>query len=167
MCVKAGLVKGSLIAIAATALLGGGLVASGSQQSGPTGAARAATGDRLAAGGTQISEGGRVTLAVSWDGLAQRQGDRLTLTLQVAMDTHFVNLDGYDLALLAALRNDRGQTVQPASWQAPRGGHHRRGELTFTVPATFVTGARFFELVVRDVAGVRERLLRWELEVAS
>lgn len=164
---KAGFVKGGLIAIVATALIGGGLVAFGSPQNPPPGAARAATTDRLAAGGTRVSEAGRVSVAVSWDGLVQGQGEEVTVAFQVSMDTHSVNLDAYDLAKLAVLRNDRGEAVQPAKWEAPRGGHHRKGVLTFAVPATFLSGTRFLELVVRDVAGVPERVLRWELGVAS
>jgi len=162
--VRAGLVKGVLVAVAATVLLTGGRVAFGSQQGSPPPAESA---DRLAEGGTLYSEGGRVTVAVFWDGVAQAASDRVTLTFRVAMDTHFVNLDVYDLAEMAALRNHRGETVRPASWEAPRGGHHRRGVLTFDVPASFVAGTRFLELVIRDVAGVPERVLRWELGVAS
>ncbi len=165
--VKAGFVKGGLVAIVAAALTGGALVAFGSQQNSPPGASPPAPTHRLAAGGTRTSEGGRVSVAVSWDGLAQSQGSQVTLVLQVAMDTHSVNLDTYDLAKLAVLRNDRGETAQPASWQAPRGGHHRKGELSFAVPATFLAGARFLDVVVRDIAGVPERVLRWELGVAS
>lgn len=156
--------KGVLVTVAAAVLLTGGLVALGSQQKSPPPAEPA---DRLAEGGTLYSEGGRVTVAVFWDGLVRAEGDRVTLAFQVAMDTHSVNLDAYDLAKLAVLRNDRGETVRPASWEAPRGGHHRKGVLTFAVPAKFVAGARFLELVVRDVAGVPERVLRWELGVAS
>lgn len=159
--------KGVLVTITAAVLLMGGLVAFGNQQTPPPQAAQAGPGNRLAAGGTLVSEGRRVTVAVFWDGLAQSQGDQVTVALQVTMDTHSVNLDAYDLAKLAVLRNDRGETVLPASWEAPRGGHHRKGVLTFAVPAEFVAGTRFLELVVHDVAGVPERVLRWELGVAS
>ncbi|MEW6046828.1 MAG: hypothetical protein AB1609_10155 [Bacillota bacterium] len=164
---KAGLVKGTLVTVAAAVLLAGGLVASGSQQNSPPQGAQAASGNRLAEGATLYSEGGRVTVAVSWDGLAQSKGDQLTVAFQVAMDTHSINLDAYDLAKLAVLRNDRGETVHPASWEAPRGGHHRKGVLTFAVPVKFISGTRFLELLVRDVAGVGERVFRWDVGVSS
>lgn len=156
--VKSGFLKGAIIAVAAAVLPLAALAALGSQQD-------AATGP-LARGATLTSEGGRVTVAVSWDGQAPKQGDQFTLAFQVAMDTHFVDLDAYDLAKLAILRNDRGETVQAASWEAPRGGHHRKGVLTFAVPITFTAGARFLELMVRDVAGVAARQFRWELGVS-
>ena len=127
----------------------------------------AAAAERVAAGGTQYSEGGRVTVGVFWDGLVRREGTLLAVPFQVTLDTHSVNLDGYDLAKLAELSNDSGQTVPPASWDARPGGHHRKGTLLFRVPADFVRAARFLQLTVRDVAGVRERQFRWELGVAS
>ncbi len=84
------------------------------------------------------------------------------------MDTHVVNLDGYDLKQLAVLRTDQGQEIQPVSWNAPTGGHHRSGTLTF--PATLADGTpligsntRNIELVIRNVGGVPERTLKWTL----
>lgn len=154
---KSAFFKGAIVAITAAVLPVAAMVALGSQ--------REAT-SRLARGATLSSEGGRVTVAVSWDGQAQEQGDQLTIAFQVAMDTHSVDLDAYDLAKLAVLRNDRGDTVQPASWEAPRGGHHRKGVLVFTVPTTFTRGAGFLELVLRDVGGVPAREFRWELDAS-
>jgi hypothetical protein len=83
------------------------------------------------------------------------------------MNTHSVNLDGYDFGKLAVLRNDAGQEVQPQGWDAPAGDHHRSGSLTFPPRDTsgqpmVGPGTRFLELVIHDVAGVKERVLRWE-----
>lgn len=84
------------------------------------------------------------------------------------MDTHAVDLDGYDLGQLAVLRTDGGREVRPSGWDAPKGGHHRSGTLTF--PATAADGSpligpttRAIELVIRDVGGVPERRFRWTL----
>ncbi len=111
---------------------------------------------------TQTREGGQVTIAVTW------QGPTTGITFRVAMDTHAVNLDGYDLTQLATLRTDQGVTVQPSGWDAPKGGHHREGTLTF--PATTLNSAatlgpatRMVELIIRDVAGVPERRFTWTL----
>lgn len=110
--------------------------------------------------GTQTSEGGNVTVKVTWQGTAA--GPVFT----VSMDTHSVDLDRYDLRQLAVLRTDQGQEIQPTGWDAPKGGHHREGTLTF--PATTADGqpvvgpnTRNVELVIRNVAGVPERILRW------
>lgn len=53
-----------------------------------------------------------------------------TLKFDVAMDTHSVDLS-MDLATLATLTTDTGLTIQPAKWEAPGGGHHADGTLSF------------------------------------
>ncbi len=84
------------------------------------------------------------------------------------MDTHAVDLDAYDLSKLAVLRVDGGPMSQPSGWDAPKGGHHRKGTLSFA-PTTadgrpFIDKtARSVELIIRDVAGVPERTFRWDL----
>jgi hypothetical protein len=86
------------------------------------------------------------------------------LAFKVAMDTHSVDLDGFDLMKLALLRTDTGVEVAPTGWDAPNGGHHREGKLSF--PAT-VGGrplldetARGVTVIVRDVASP-ERKFEW------
>lgn len=109
---------------------------------------------------TQVSEGGEVTIKATW--LA---GETVP-TFDIALDTHSVALDGYDLRELAVLRAD-GHEVSPASWEAPAGGHHRSGTLVF--PATDTDGTplitpqtRLVELVLRGIGDVPERVLTWE-----
>lgn len=111
---------------------------------------------------TQTTEGGQVTIAVTW--LGPSDGP----VFGVVMDTHAVDLDAYDLFQLAVLRTDQGQEVQPIGWDAPSGGHHREGTLTFppdTPDGSLLIGpsTRGLELVIRDVAGVPERVFRWVL----
>jgi hypothetical protein len=101
----------------------------------------------------QRHEAGAVTVAVSWI-----SG---TSSARVAMDTHSVDLDGFDLKELARVRLDGGAWVIPTAWDAPRGGHHRSGTLTFgSVEPHVLAGARVIELEVRDV-GAPSHLLRW------
>jgi hypothetical protein len=109
---------------------------------------------------TQISEAAQVTVAVTWDGPAAGP------LFRVVMDTHSVDLDGYDLRRLAVLRTDRGAELRPLGWDAPKGGHHRSGTLSF--PSTAPDGSaaigpttRTVQLVIRDVAGVPERRFEW------
>jgi hypothetical protein len=116
----------------------------------------------MAGSATRISEGGQVTVEVTWGGPSA--GPVFT----VVLDTHAVDLDGYDLRALAVLRTDDGREVAPSGWDAPRGGHHREGELTFPVTAADGTpvigpGTRAIEVLVRDVAGIPERSFRWPL----
>jgi hypothetical protein len=84
------------------------------------------------------------------------------------MDTHSVDLDRYDLKDLAVLKTGAGLELQPITWDAPKGGHHRSGTLVF--PATPPDGglsidadALTLTLVIRDVAGVPERTFQWTL----
>ena len=111
---------------------------------------------------TQTSSAGNVTIKATW------QGRSAGPIFFVALDTHAVDLDVYDLKQLVTLRVDGGQAVQPVSWDAPKGGHHRSGTLSF--PAAAADGSplisastRTVELVIRDIAGVPERVLRWTL----
>ncbi|MBI3964990.1 MAG: hypothetical protein HY329_05080 [Chloroflexi bacterium] len=111
---------------------------------------------------SQSSEAGQVQVVVT------RQTDAATPTFEVTLDTHSVDLDGVDLGQLAVLRTGTGAEVRPTTWDAPNGGHHRKGHLSF--PATTADGKsvidegmRSVELVIRDVAGVAERSFRWTL----
>jgi hypothetical protein len=113
-----------------------------------------------AAGSTQTSEGNQVTVKVTW------AGPTSGLVFRVALDTHSVDLDQYDLRVLAVLRVGPGTDVRPSAWDAPKGGHHREGTLTF--PAQGPDGknllgqdVREITLMIRDVAGVPERTFRW------
>lgn len=108
---------------------------------------------------TQINEGGEVTVKATW------LADQERPTFLVTLDTHSVTLDGYDLAQLAVLRVD-GVTVSPVRWDAPAGGHHREGTLTF--PSIGNHGNQLIteqtqkvELVLRGIGDVPERVLTW------
>lgn len=109
---------------------------------------------------TQTSDGGQVVVKVTW------QGPDAGPVFAVVLDTHSVDLDGYDLAQLSVLRVEDGREVQPSGWDAPKGGHHRKGTLTFPTKGAdgndiVGPGTGEFELIIRDVAGVPERVLRW------
>ncbi len=107
----------------------------------------------------QSNTGGSVTIDVEW---TKAEDD--SLIFNVAMNTHSVDLDQYDLGKLSVLRDDTGNEYYPVSWDSAPGGHHRRGTLTFALPESLTQGrAKYVEIVIRDVAGIEERILRWEL----
>lgn len=127
-----------------------------------TPAAPASPAGASTTGETQTNDGGQVTVKVTWPGPAAGP------VFDVVLDTHAVDLDGYDLTKLAVLRTGDGREVAPSGWDAPKGGHHRQGALAFPSVGTDgkallgpTTGS--IELVVRDVAGVPERSFRWAL----
>jgi hypothetical protein len=111
-------------------------------------------------GTSQTVEGNGVSLTLAW------QGGETGPAFSVTMDTHSGSLDGYDLAQLTVLRTASGQEVTPASWDAPSGGHHRKGTLTF--PGSGPDGTPLIgagngpvTVIIRDVAGVGERVFTW------
>ncbi len=107
--------------------------------------------------GTLSHSGGNVTLDAQ---LIDFQIDR-PIIFAVAMNTHSVDLVD-DMTKVATLRNDAGKEYQAIAWEGTGpGGHHREGRLKF---AGLTSKPRYIELVVRGLAKVPERVLRWELQ---
>ena len=99
--------------------------------------------------------GGGVTVKVTYlnpQGTADAQFD-------IALDTHSVNLDAYDLRILSVLRDEAGREYQPIRVENKGRGHHRQITLVFSKPSLDV---KKLELVIRDMAGVKERVFRWD-----
>lgn len=114
----------------------------------------------------QKNQAGNVTIEVTWEA---NQASKDSLRFAVVMDTHSVDLDKYDMAKLATLRTDRGGQAAPTTWEGPPGGgHHRTGTLVF--PAAeggkplIGPDTKYVEVTIRDIANVKERVLRWNLE---
>lgn len=117
-------------------------------------------GESLAASApsaTQTVAGGGVAAKVTYLNPKSKDDSQF----QVVLDTHSVNLDGYDLKSIAAIRDDAGNTYSPTGVDNKGGGHHREATLTFS---KLSSEAKRIELVIRDVAGVKERIFRWNLE---
>lgn len=119
-------------------------------------AARVSSG-APAGGLTQTQSGGGVTVKVTYLN-PKASGE---VRFQVVLDTHSVNLDGYDLKSLSLLRDEAGKTYEVAKTENKGSGHHREITIIFSRPST---EAKRLELVIQDVAGVKERTFRWNLE---
>lgn len=86
-----------------------------------------------------------------------------TLDFRVALNTHSVDLS-MDLAALATLETDTGVKVQATLWDAPLGGHHVSGVLSFPAGVdgkAVLEGASKMILTVVDV-DAPERVFVWE-----
>jgi len=86
------------------------------------------------------------------------------LEFNVVLNTHSGDLS-MDLATLATLTTDTGVSVQAASWDAPRGGHHVEGKLIF--PAlkdgkSILNGAGKLTLTIRNL-DAPSRVFEWQL----
>ncbi len=92
------------------------------------------------------SEGGVEIIAVY-------QGNNI---FTIALNTHSGSLD-YDLKELAYVRDNNGKIYKPLEWEGGTGGHHLKGLLKFPE----FDDKNGFELVVKDVAGVKERTFKW------
>jgi uncharacterized protein (UPF0333 family) len=98
---------------------------------------------------TQEQSAAGVTVKVSLVG----KGD--AMTVKVALNTHTVNLDGYKFDEIVVLR--AGGQEYPAKVKSQDGsGHHRSAVIEFKDP-----GTKDFEVVVKDIAGVKERVFKF------
>ena len=121
----------------------------------PASSSNAPVPPSVTASGERRSETGSVTIVVGWLAGA-------VPSARVVMDTHSVELDGFDLARAARLRLDGGAWLAPSAWAAPAGGHHREGTLAFaSLDRTAFDAARTVELELVEVAAP-SRIFRWE-----
>ncbi len=74
----------------------------------------------------------------------------------VKLDTHSGSLD-YEMAKISYIRDSKENIIKPESWDGGIGGHHFEGTLKFP---KFDDSAGF-ELVIQDVAEIKERVLKW------
>jgi hypothetical protein len=106
---------------------------------------------------TQTVSGGGVTVKVTY--LDSKTSDELRF--QVVLDTHSVNLDGYDLKAITLLRDETGKSYLPTKVENKGSGHHR--EVTVIFPK-LSSQAKRLEIVIKDVGGMKERTFNWDLE---
>ena len=114
--------------------------------------------DRVAANQqvARTQAGGGVTVTATY--LNPRSNEEAKF--DIAMNTHSVDLDGYDLKTLSLLRDDAGKEHKPLRVENEGGGHHRRVTLVFPKPSP---KAKHIELVIKDIAGVKARSFSWDV----
>lgn len=111
---------------------------------------------------TLVDEQGAVSVAVTPLNLEEAGAD--TLTFEVVMDTHSVDLS-MDLANLTTLTMDNGDEIMAVLWDAQAGGHHVSGILSFPAPVndtTLLTGASQLTMTIHNV-DAPERVFTWQL----
>jgi hypothetical protein len=110
---------------------------------------------------TQVDDQGAVTVEVTPINLDQ-PGD--TLLFDVAMNTHSVDLS-MDLKALATLTTDTGLTIPATNWEAPLGGHHVSGKLSFPAAQSgksILDGAKKLTLTITGIDNAT-RTFNWDL----
>lgn len=107
---------------------------------------------------TQTDSEGSVTVKVTPENISN---DKKNWQFKVVLDTHTGSLDE-DLTRSAELTDENGIKQLPLSWEgSPPGGHHREGVLKF--PA-FQERPQSVTLILRNVGGVAERELSWDIQ---
>ena len=105
---------------------------------------------------TQENEGGNVKIIVTPKTLAVGEKP----SFNIVFETHSVDL-AFDVSQISSLVDEKGKIFNNSIWEGSGpGGHHREGTLTFN---TVLSETKFVELIIKDVAGVLQRKLRWEL----
>ncbi len=87
-----------------------------------------------------------------------------TLDFEVSMNTHSVNLN-MDVATLATLTTDNGNTSPGIAWDGGSGGHHVTGTLSFPVGVagkSILDGATTLTLTIKNI-DAPERVFTWSL----
>ena len=103
---------------------------------------------------TQTDRRGPVTVIATFTP-AGSAGEPIRFTLK--LDTHSVDLDGYQFDAIALLRDASGREVKATGVEKATGsGHHREATLLFP------SQDGPFDLIVKGVGGVAERTFRWE-----
>jgi hypothetical protein len=113
--------------------------------------------DAMASDAIQTVTDGGVTVKVTY---LNPEGDD-EARFQVALDTHSVNLDSYDFKTIAVLRDDSGNTYLPTAVENKGGGHHRQTTVVF---GKIASATKYVELVIKDLAAIKERTFRWDLD---
>lgn len=124
-------------------MMGGGMMGGESGEKGPM---------------TQEKAAGEVTIIATLKN-PDDIGGKEDLAFEVKLDTHTVNLDKFDFEKGIILRDDKGKTYKPSSAEPSGSGHHREAEVKFKNPGK----VKSLELLARDVGGVKETVLRWEI----
>lgn len=106
-------------------------------------------------GFTRSDTGGGVTVKVTYLNPQETADARF----DIALDTHSVNLDAYDLKALSLLRDEGGKDYQPTHVENKGSGHHRQITLVFPKPSA---EAKKVKLIIKDLAGAKERSFSWD-----
>lgn len=98
-------------------------------------------------------------------GDADRYGVDSHTVFLVYLNTHQDRLPPFPLERMSILKDGLGREYSPLDWKVTYESgdlHHREGVLIFQ---KVKGGNSFFELILRDLPGQRERVFRWELPI--
>jgi hypothetical protein len=109
----------------------------------------------------RVDQQGAVTVEVTppdWAAASDK------LEFEIVLNTHSVDLS-MDLGAISTLSTDTGLTTTAAKWDAPRGGHHVSGILSFPADEggkSILAAAHKITLRIPDLGGFN-RTFEWDL----
>lgn len=111
------------------------------------------------AGDVRILEGGGITVQAA---LRPRSGS--ALEFEILMDTHSVDLKGYDLAKMSRVVLSADQSLTGGVWtlKGAADSHHLGGTLSFTDTAGIAVGTRTVVLEIEGLPGEPIRRFEWQ-----
>lgn len=104
---------------------------------------------------TQEAEAASVTAKVTY----KNPFDKASPVFKIVLDTHSASLDEYKFEDVSILRFN-GNTYRATLVSSEGSGHHREAEVEFKGADASTSG--YLELVIKGVAGVEERVFRFE-----
>ena len=104
---------------------------------------------------TQEAEAASVTVKVTY----KNPFDKASPVFKIVLDTHSVSLDEYKFEDVSILRFN-GNTYRASLVSSEGSGHHREAEVEFK--GADASMSEYVELVIKGVAGVEERVFRFE-----
>ena len=107
---------------------------------------------------TKEAEAAGVTVKVTYKNPEEKKAPAFDVTL----DTHSVELDQAHLHEIAILRDNAGREYFAEVVSSSGSGHHINA--VFQFKDADISSAKFVELVIKGVAGIDERVFRFELE---
>jgi len=104
---------------------------------------------------TQEAEAAGVEVTVTYENPGAESPE-----FSVKLDTHSVELDAYRIEEITVLRDDAGRSYDAELASSSGSGHHSEVALLFK--GADISGSKHVELVIKGLAGVEERVFRFE-----
>ncbi|HEA47204.1 MAG TPA: hypothetical protein ENH97_02200 [bacterium] len=120
---------------------------------------------------TKKHSGGNVDVTVTLTDVEDLTSirDKKELKFRVYLNTHSVDLLAYQMDKISFLRDEKGNEYKAESWKTlSESSHHRSGIIKFSNldgKGDFIitSSSKSIELVIKELAGIKERVFRWDL----
>ncbi len=110
----------------------------------------------------RTDDNGPVTIIATYLNPVEKTNN-VSINFEVKLDTHSVDLDQYHLQDLSFIRFDNGTDQKSSGLSTKGSGHHIVYIVSF--PGPVPEGTKNITLLIRNVGGVTERLLEWQLPI--